>query len=99
MNPTHHRLKAAALVVISLNIMLAVVCFLVIGTVYAQGEDKGETTLDSGVRFDGYPHPLSTGALAYSIADRWDYTDLTYYFWNCPSAVNCDDGQDAVRTA
>lgn len=101
MNSTHNQLKTVVFVFISLNIMLAIVCFLLIGSnpVYAQDDDKGEPVPENGVRFDAYPHPLSTGALAYSIADRWDYTDLTYSFGNCPAALSCDDGQYAVRTA
>jgi hypothetical protein len=86
--------------IIALSLLLAVVSFLFVGSrpVYAQ-EGKGDTTTGDGTRYDVYPHPLSQGALAYTLADRWDYTDLTYYFDNCPSAVNCDDGWAAVRSA
>jgi hypothetical protein len=52
-----------------------------------------------GVRYDNYPHPHSRGALAYSIADRWDRTDLTYYVHNCPSAIPCDAAYHAIDTA
>src|SRR5690606_234835 len=44
-----------------------------------------------------YPHPYSRGALAYSLGDRWDRTDLTFYFRNCPRTIDCDTGWNAVR--
>ncbi len=56
----------------------------------------GEPPLD-GVRYDSYPHPQSRGALAYKLADSWDRTDLTFYFHNCPSTVDCRAAWDAVR--
>ncbi len=85
--------------IVLLNLFLLVISFLFIGGVHAQ-DDKGETLpSDNGVRYDVYPHPMSQGALAYTLADRWDHTDLTYYFHNCPSTVNCQDGWEAVRTA
>lgn len=52
---------------------------------------------EGGVRYDSYPHPSSRGALAYKLADSWDRTDLTFYFHNCPSTVDCDAAWDAVR--
>lgn len=59
-------------------------------------EDAGETPIE-GTRYDSYPHPNSPGALAYKLADRWDRTDLTFSFINCPYAVDCDSAWDAVR--
>ena len=48
---------------------------------------------------DTYPLPGEPGASRYSLADRWDHTDLTFYFHNCPSTVSCDRAQDTVRRA
>lgn len=80
------------------NVVLAGVCLFLMtgGSVQAQEDDKGDAA-EGGVVFDVYPHPFSRGALAYSLGDKWDKTDLTYYFHNCPTTINCDDGQQAVR--
>lgn len=59
-------------------------------------QDTGDTPIE-GTRYDSYPHPSSPGALAYKLADRWDRTDLTFYFVNCPYAIDCDAAWDAVR--
>jgi predicted Zn-dependent protease len=102
MNPERRQSRWPALVVIlALNLLLVMASFLFINSVpaYAQ-DDKSDAQPDvGGVRFDVYPHPLSQGALAYTLADRWDTTNLTYYFHNCPSTLECDDGWEAVRQA
>jgi len=55
---------------------------------------------ESGGRvYDKYPHAQTRGAIRYSLADKWNKTNLTYQFLNCPSRVNCDDAQVAVRQA
>lgn len=64
-------------------------------TVWAQ-QDTNNTPIE-GTRYDSYPHPNSPGALAYKLADRWDKTDLTFHFDNCPYTVDCDAAWDAVR--
>jgi hypothetical protein len=85
---------------ISLKVLLVMVsCFFISSSTAHAQDDKGETTPGDDVRYDVYPHPQSQGALAYTLADRWDTTDLTYYFHNCPSTVNCEDGLAAVREA
>lgn len=81
--------------IILMNLVLIAASLSFMSSAQAQ-DDKGETSSDTVV-FDSYPHPFSRGALAYSLADRWDRTDLTYYFHNCPRTINCNDGQDAVR--
>lgn len=64
----------------------------------ALAQDKPpETPEAGGVRFDTLPHPFSRGALAYTLGDRWDHTDLTYYFHNCPRNLDCDMAWDVVR--
>jgi hypothetical protein len=86
-------------VVLNLCLFAASFFFISANMTIAQN-DKGDTPSGSGgVRYDIYPHPLSQGALAYTLADRWDYTDLTYYFHNCPSTINCNAGWEAVREA
>lgn len=64
----------------------------------ALAQDKPPVTPEpGGIRFDVYPHPYSRGALAYSLGDRWNRTDLTFYFHNCPRNIDCETGWGAVR--
>jgi hypothetical protein len=81
-----------------MNLLIIGFClfFMTSSGVQAQ-DDKDETIPDDTVVFDVYPHPFSRGALAYSLADRWNRTDLTYYFHNCPRTIDCGEGQQAVR--
>jgi hypothetical protein len=55
-----------------------------------QPDDKVEA-------MDFYPEPYENGAMAYSLRDPWDKTDLSFYFHNCPSGIECELGRDAVR--
>ncbi|MCI0711268.1 MAG: matrixin family metalloprotease [Chloroflexi bacterium] len=82
-------------------VLLAVVMSFVIGSsgeppsvIEAQG---GEDPTDKQNSIDFYPDPLSSGALAYSLRDPWDKTDLTYFFHNCPTQQDCDQAQQMVR--
>jgi hypothetical protein len=59
----------------------------------AQDGDGKRTPIDS------YPLPNEPGAARYSLADRWDHTDLTYYFHNCPSSLDCSTAYQVVRQA
>lgn len=49
--------------------------------------------------YDSYPHPNTRGALAYSLAERWEKTSLTFQFNNCPHQSNCEASHDTVRQA
>ncbi len=91
----HRHCLSAAL--FALRLMLAALAFVFVTGSAVQAQEPTGTPDFGGVRYDPYPHPLSRGALAYSIADRWDTTDLTYYFHNCPRTIDCDTGQNAVR--
>lgn len=64
-------------------------------SVYAQ--DGGSEPTDKVNAIDFYPDPLSEGALAFSLRDPWDHTDLTFYFHNCPSKLDCDEANNAIR--
>lgn len=63
----------------------------------AQGGSGADPT-DKPTSIDFYPDPLADGALAFSLRDPWDHTDLTYFFHNCPSRLDCVQARDAVRT-
>lgn len=65
----------------------------------ALAQDGGGQQDDKGVApvFDYYPEPFAGGAMAYSLRDPWDKTDLTYYFHNCPSKLDCQQARDAIR--
>jgi hypothetical protein len=101
-NPVIEKRKSPFLLiglVALMNVILIGACLLFMSTTTLQAQDdKGEATpTQPDVVFDVYPHPFSRGALAYSLADRWNTTDLTYYFHNCPRTIDCDDGYEAVR--
>jgi hypothetical protein len=51
----------------------------------------------TGTVFDTYPHPSTRGALAYTLGDRWDTTELSFYLHNCPRSLNCNTAHEAVR--
>ncbi|MCB9436829.1 MAG: matrixin family metalloprotease [Anaerolineales bacterium] len=65
----------------------------------ALAQDGGGQQDDKGVVpvFDYYPEPFAGGAMAYSLRDPWDKTDLTYYFHNCPSQLDCQQAREAIR--
>ena len=80
------------------HLLFVLLSLLVILPQLVAAQEKPPATPDSGgIRFDVYPHPYSRGALAYSLGDRWDRTDLTFYFRNCPRTIDCDTGWNAVR--
>ncbi|HML22353.1 MAG TPA: matrixin family metalloprotease [Aggregatilinea sp.] len=60
---------------------------------FAQSGDDKPTPIDT------YPLPGETGSSRYSLVDRWDKTDITYYFHNCPSTLDCATAQSLVRQA
>ncbi len=73
-------------------IMVVVLLLMAVPDVSAQ--DSGKPT-----PIDSYPLPSEPGAARYSLADRWDHLNLTYYFNDCPSRVDCQRAQDTVRRA
>jgi hypothetical protein len=82
-------------------VLLAVVMSFVIGSsgespsaIEAQG---GQDPTDKQNSIDFYPDPLSSGALAYSLRDPWDKTDLKYFFHNCPTRQDCDQSRQVIR--
>lgn len=85
--------------IVLMNVLVVGAClfFMTGSRTAAQDDDKGENVPDGTIVFDAYPHPFSRGALAYSLADRWDKMDLTYYFHNCPRTIDCNEGYEAVR--
>jgi plastocyanin len=77
--------------------------FLILGFVFmsggiAQAQQPTPTNLPDN-RFDTYPNPFSRGALEYSLGDKWDKTNLTYYFDNCPRNIDCNVAQKTIRDA
>lgn len=79
-----------------------VICFMPavsgqkVDIVEAQG---GQDPTDKQNSIDFYPDPLASGALAFSLRDPWNKTDLNYYFHNCPSRLDCDSSRQAIRIA
>lgn len=93
------RLGWRALVVLGAIVALNALIFVVVlglssEPAYAQSDGK-----DSNAPIDFYPEPFQDGAMAYSLRDPWPKTDLTYYFHNCPTRLECNVGRDAVRQA
>ncbi len=82
-------------------ILLNVVIFAVVGGLslssvdVALAQEGGDD--DKAAPMDFYPEPFAGGAMAYSLRDPWDKSDLTFYFHNCPSRLDCEQGRDAVR--
>ena len=65
---------------------------------FAQGDPS--TPIDEKpVPIDTYPLPSESGAIRYSLADRWDHTNLTFFIHNCPTNFDCNAAQNAVRNA
>ena len=63
-------------------------------TALAQEGDGGKRT-----PIDSYPLPQQEGAMRYTLADRWDHTDLTFALHNCPATLDCNTAHEAVRRA
>ncbi len=89
-------------VAISAILFLNVAIFVAIGisdqatTAYAQDGPNADEKLEP---IDFYPSPNQNGAMAFSILDPWDKTDLTFYFHNCPSKLDCTAAHGAIRQA
>ncbi|PJF43819.1 MAG: hypothetical protein CUN55_07120 [Phototrophicales bacterium] len=89
-------------VAISAMLFLNVAIFVAIGisdqatTAYAQDGPNADEKLEP---IDFYPSPNQNGAMAFSILDPWDKTDLTFYFHNCPSKLDCTAAHGAIRQA
>lgn len=62
-----------------------------------QAQGGGDEPTDKATAIDFYPDPLSEGALAFSLRDPWDHTDLTFFFHNCPSKLDCEEANNAIR--
>lgn len=92
------RIMAVVGVVLLLNvaIFVAVSSLSTTPAAYAQSGPEADDKLTPR---DFYPSPNENGAVAFSILDPWDKTDLTFYFHNCPSQLNCTAGQGAIRQA
>jgi len=61
--------------------------------------DQGNDDTDKPSAIDSYPAPRSDGAARYSLVERWDKNDLTYFIHNCPSTVACDVAHQAIHQA
>jgi hypothetical protein len=89
--------------VFTFNIFIGIIVFILLkgahvvpGVAVVSAQDV-TPDISEGVRFDSYPHPNSRGALAYSLPDRWNTTDLTYFIVNCPSSISCNTAHQAIR--
>lgn len=87
---------ASAVLLVNVAIFAAVASFTTTPSAYAQSSPEADSKLTP---LDFYPSPNENGAVAFSILDPWDKTDLTFYFHNCPSQLNCTAGQGAIRQA
>lgn len=91
------------MVAISAIILLNVAVFAAVSSLsspqitYAQGDDQEPD--DKLQPIDFYPSPNQNGAMAFSIRDPWNKTDLTFYFHNCPTRIDCSAAHGAVRNA
>lgn len=86
-------------VLVAVNLMVAFALTSTPQTALAQdggGQDDDKAIVPI---FDYYPEPFAGGAMAYSLRDPWDKTDLTFYFHNCPSRLDCQEARDAIRQA
>lgn len=63
-------------------------------TAYAQG---GSEATEKEEPIDHYPVPGENGSLQFQLRDPWTKTDLTYFFHNCPTNLDCEQGRQAVR--
>ena len=88
----------AAIALINVLIFVTVSALSTTSVAYAQGD--GGTDPDTKITpIDFYPAPFENGAMAYSLRDPWPKTDLTFYFHNCPSRLDCTAAHDAIRLA
>ncbi|KAB2903753.1 MAG: matrixin family metalloprotease [Anaerolineae bacterium] len=77
-----------------LGLLLANLLFTV-GLVKAQDDPQA----DKQTPIDTYPLPQEAGAVRFTLADRWNKTDLAFYIRNCPSTLDCARAHDAIRNA
>ncbi len=84
------------LVLCNVAIFMAISSLSTPTTAYAQ---TGPEQDDKLTPIDFYPSPNQNGAMAYSILDPWDKTDLTFFFHNCPTQINCTAAHGAIRQA
>ncbi len=81
------KMRLLLLFIVLLNLSLFVVT-----TVFAQDAAPERRT-----PIDRYPLPREDGAVRFSLADKWDKTDLTFFIHNCPSTLRCEDAHEAIR--
>lgn len=95
------RLFAGLGIVVLLNVLIfaAVAGLSSPQPAYAQGGDGGSDDDSKLTPIDFYPARFEQGAMAYSLRDPWPKTDLTYYFINCPTRLDCNAAHDALRTS
>lgn len=83
------RLKWVLLGLLFINIVFKVAL--------VRAQDDPQT--DKQTPIDNYPMPQEAGAVRFTLADRWNRTDLTFYIHNCPSTLDCNLAHDAIRQA
>ncbi len=74
--------------------ILSAILLLATTALAQDAADDGKST-----PVDSYPLPAQPGAMRYTLADRWDRTDLTFYIHNCPTNIDCNTAHNAVRNA
>jgi hypothetical protein len=85
-------------ILLPLNFCLVGLSLVLMNTSVSQAQQPTPTNLPDN-RFDTYPNPYSRGALEYSLGDKWDKTNLTYFFDNCPRNIDCGVAQKTIRDA
>lgn len=92
------RLLAGFGMILLLNVIIfVVVAGLTSQPVQAQGGDGEDESKLTPIDF--YPARFEGGAMAYSLRDPWPKTDLTFYFHNCPSRLECNAAHNALRSS
>jgi hypothetical protein len=64
----------------------------------AQNDPPGPSN-DRPIPMDSYPLPSEAGAIRYSLADRWERANLTFFIHNCPVNIDCGQAHEAIRSA
>lgn len=86
-------------ILIAINMLIFSVVVIFSGSPQVASAQGGTGQPDNKVEaIDFYPEPFANGAMAYSLRDPWNKSDLTYYFHNCPTRLDCQEGRSAVRT-
>jgi plastocyanin len=75
--------------------------FLLVGMLSTSFAQRGgEADEDKQVPMDNIPLPSADGSARYSLADRWDTTELSFFIHNCPSRrLDCEEAREAIREA